>query len=77
MEEFTFSSKSGGKYNEKGSIFSALVFPVPNVTEVKNKKNADVIHICYGYRIKQGGRLDKFSTDTSEPKGSSGFLDRV
>jgi len=35
MDEFTLSSKSEGKYNEKGSIFSALAIPVSDFTEVK------------------------------------------
>ena len=35
MEEFTLSSKSEGKYNEKGSIFSALAIAVSDVAEVK------------------------------------------
>ena len=79
MEEVTLSSKSEGKYNEKGSIFSALAIPVSDVTEVKTNLHQlkeqfpDASHICYGYRIKEGGRLDEFSTDAGEPKGSSGL----
>ena len=79
MEEFTLSSKSEAKYNEKGSIFSALAIPVSNVVEVKTNLHQlkeqfpDASHICYGYRIKEGGRLDEFSTDAGEPKGSSGL----
>ena len=79
MEEFTLSSKSAGKYNEKGSIFSALAIPVSDVTEVKinlhqlKEQFPDASHICYGYRIKERGRLDEFATDAGEPKGSSGL----
>ena len=79
MDEFTLSSKSEGKYNEKGSIFSALAFPISDVAEVKTNLHQlkeqfpDASHICYGYRIKGGGRLDEFSTDAGEPKGSSGL----
>ena len=79
MEEFTLSSKSEGKYNEKGSIFSALAIPVSDVVEVKTNLHQlkeqfpDARHICYGYRIKEGGRLDEFATDAGEPKGSSGL----
>ena len=78
MEEFTLTSKSEGKYHEKGSIFSASAIPVPDVAEVKTNLHQlkeqfpDASHICYGYRIKVRGRLDEFSTDASEPKGSSG-----
>jgi uncharacterized YigZ family protein len=79
MEEFTLSSKSEGKYNEKSSIFSALAIPVSDVTEVKTNLHQlkeqfpDASHICYGYRIKGMGRLDEFATDAGEPKGSSGL----
>ena len=79
MEEFTLSSKSEGKYHEKGSIFSALAIPVSDVAEVKTNLHQlkeqfpDASHICYGYRIKERGRLDEFATDAGEPKGSSGL----
>ena len=79
MEEFTLSSKSEGKYHEKGSIFSALAIPVSDVVEVKTNLHQlkeqfpDASHICYGYRIKERGRLDEFATDAGEPKGSSGL----
>ena len=79
MREFILSSKSEGKYNEKGSIFSALAIPVSDVTEVKTNLHQlkeqfpDASHICYGYRIKERGRLDEFATDAGEPKGSSGL----
>ena len=79
MKEFTLSSKSEGKYHEKGSIFSALAIPVSAIAEVKanlqqlKEQFPDASHICYGYRIKERGRLDEFSTDAGEPKGSSGL----
>ncbi len=79
MEEFTLSSKSEGKYHEKGSIFSALAIPVSAIAEVKanlqqlKEQFPDARHICYGYRIKERGRLDEFATDAGEPKGSSGL----
>ncbi len=79
MEEFTLSSKSEGRYNEKGSTFSALAIPVSDVAEVKTnlhqlkKQFPDASHICYGYRVKENDRLDEFATDAGEPKGSSGI----
>ncbi len=79
MEEVTLSSKSEGKYNEKGSIFSALAIPISDVVEVKTNLHQlkeqfpDANHICYGYRIKEGDRVDEFATDAGEPKGSSGI----
>jgi len=79
MEEFTLSSKSEGKYHEKGSIFSAFAIPVSDVFEIKTNLHQlkeqfpGANHICYGYRIKERGRLDEFATDAGEPKGSSGL----
>ena len=79
MDEFTLSSKSKGKYNVKGSIFSALAIPISDVVEVKTNLHQlkeqfpDASHICYGYRIKERGRFDEFATDDGEPKGSSGL----
>ena len=79
MQELTLSSQSEGKYNEKGSIFSALAIPVSDVVEVKTNLHQlkeqfpDANHICYGYRIKEGDRVDEFATDAGEPKGSSGL----
>ena len=79
MDEFTLSSKSKGKYSEKGSIFSALAIPVSAVAEVKTnlqqlkEQFPDASHICYGYRVKENDRLDEFATDAGEPKGSSGI----
>ena len=79
MQELTLSSKSEGRYNKKGSTFSALAIPVSNVAEVKinlhqlKEQYPDANHICYGYRIKEGDRVDEFATDAGEPKGSSGI----
>ena len=79
MEEVTLSSKSEGRYNEKGSTFSALAIPVSDVAEVKTnlqqlkEQFPDASHICYGYRVKENDRLDEFATDAGEPKGSSGI----
>ena len=79
MEEVTLSSKSEGRYNEKGSTFSVLAIPVSDVAEVKTnlhqlkEQYPDASHICYGYRVKENDRLDEFATDAGEPKGSSGI----
>ena len=73
------SSKSEGKYQQKGSTFFSLAIPVTAVSEVRinlhqlKKQFLDASHICYGYRIKEGLRLDEFYTDAGEPKGSSGL----
>ncbi len=79
MEEVTLASKLEGRYNEKGSTFSALAIPVSDVAEVKTnlhqlkEQYPDASHICYGYRIKVNNQLDEFATDAGEPKGSSGI----
>ena len=79
MQELTLSSQSEGKYSEKGSTFTALTLPVASLGQVKNELNnlreqyPDANHICYGYRITEGDRVDEFATDAGEPKGSSGL----
>ena len=79
MQELTLSSQSEGKYSEKGSTFTALTLPVASLGQVKNElinlreQYPDANHICYGYRIKEGDRVDEFATDAGEPKGSSGI----
>ena len=79
MEEVTLSSKSDGKYSEKGSTFFALAFPVSDAAGVKTilqqlkEQYPNASHICYGYRIKVNNQLDEFSTDAGEAKGSSGI----
>ena len=79
MQELTLSSQSEGKYSEKGSTFTALTLPVASLGQVKYELNnlreqyPDANHICYGYRIKEGDRVDEFATDAGEPKGSSGI----
>ena len=79
MQELTLSSQSEGKYSEKGSTFTALTLPVASLGQVKNELNnlreqyPNANHICYGYRIKEGDRVDEFATDAGEPKGSSGI----
>ena len=78
MEEFTLSSKSEGKYNEKGSTFFAIAISVSSAAAIKNKLSElkeqfpDASHVCYAYRIKAGNRLDEFAADAGEPNGSAG-----
>ena len=61
MLKFTLSSISEGKYNEKGSTFSAIAIPVSSAAAIKNKLSElkeqfpDASHICYGYRINVRG----------------------
>ena len=78
MPKYTFSKSSTGDYKEKGSSFHAIVEPSSSVDYIKSKllklkeQYPNASHICYGYRIKQKGRLDEFSTDAGEPNGSAG-----
>ena len=78
MPKYTFSTSSTGDYKEKGSSFHAIVEPSSSVDYIKSKllklkeHYPNASHICYGYRIKQKGRLDEFSTDAGEPNGSAG-----
>ena len=78
MPKHIFSTSSTGDYKEKGSSFHAIVEPSSSVDYIKSKllklkeQYPNASHICYGYRIKQKGRLDEFSTDAGEPNGSAG-----
>ena len=69
---------SEAKYTTKGSIFISFSAPISNIYDFKIKhdelknKYKDANHICYAYRIKIDNRLDEFSSDDGEPKGSSG-----
>ena len=78
MPEYTLSKSSTGDYKERGSSFHAVAQPASDINDVKSsliimKKDCpDASHICYAYRIKLGQRLDEFSSDAGEPKGSAG-----
>ena len=79
MPEFCLSGVSQGEYSEKGSLFSAIAHSVNSLDEVKaeltnlKEKFPDASHFCYAYRIYDNARLDEFSTDAGEPKGSAGL----
>ena len=78
MPEYTFIKKSIGDYKEKSSTFHALAQPASSVIDVKSQllnikeEYPDASHICYAYRIMIGQRLDEYSSDAGEPKGSVG-----
>ena len=79
MPEYTLSKSSIGDYKEKGSSFHAVAQPVSDINDVKSllvimkEEYPDASHICYAYRIKLGQRLDEYSSDAGEPKGSAGY----
>ena len=79
MDKYSSVGISVGSYTEKGSSFSAKLFPVRSIYEIKSKLNQlkkkyqDASHICYAYRIKKDDRLDEYSSDAGEPKGSAGI----
>ena len=78
MPEYTLSKSSTGDYKERGSSFHAVAQPAFDINNVKSslfimkEECPDASHICYAYRIKLGQRLDEFSSDAGEPKGSAG-----
>ena len=78
MPEYTLSKSSTGDYKERGSSFHAVAQPASDINDIKSsliimKEDCpDASHICYAYRIKLGQRLDEFSSDAGEPKGSAG-----
>ena len=78
MPEYTLYKSSTGDYKERGSSFHAVAQPASDINDIKSsliimKEDCpDASHICYAYRIKLGQRLDEFSSDAGEPKGSAG-----
>ena len=78
MQQNILQLGSEAKYITKGSIFISFSAPISNISDFKIKhdklknKYKDANHICYAYRIKIDNRLDEFSSDDGEPKGSSG-----
>ena len=78
MPEYTLSKSSTGDYTEKGSSFHALAQPASDINGIKSslfiikEECPDASHICYAYRIMIGQRLDEYSSDAGEPKGSAG-----
>jgi len=78
VPEYTLFKSSTGDYKERGSSFHAVAQPASDINDIKSsliimKEDCpDASHICYAYRIKLGQRLDEFSSDAGEPKGSAG-----
>ena len=78
MIEYTISKLSIGDYKEKRSSFHAVALPTSSLDKVKSKlltikeKYPNASHICYAYRIRMGQRLDEYSSDAGEPRGSAG-----
>ena len=78
MLEYIVSLESKAIYSEKNHYLKLYWLPPFNIEDIKSKHNQlknnflDANHICYAYRIKIDNRLDEFSTDGGEPKGSSG-----
>ena len=75
---FTLSSTGQGEFRERSSIFNSYAYKIFSLDDIKQILNRlrteyrDSSHICYAYRLWVDGRLDEFSTDAGEPKGSSG-----
>jgi len=78
VPKYTLSKSSTGDYKERGSSFHAVAQPASDINDIKSslfimkEEFPDASHICYAYRIKLGQRLDEFSSDAGEPKGSAG-----
>jgi uncharacterized YigZ family protein len=78
MQQNILQLGSEAKYIIKGSIFISFSAPISNISDFKVKheelknKYKDANNICYAYRVKIDNRLDEFSSDDGEPKGSSG-----
>ncbi|MBK7129096.1 MAG: YigZ family protein [Crocinitomicaceae bacterium] len=65
------------EYREKGSKFTAYVFPCEQAQDAKEiiehlwKKNPGAVHVCFAWRFGKRNFEDRFSDD-GEPAGSAG-----
>ncbi|MDX1408778.1 MAG: YigZ family protein [Saprospiraceae bacterium] len=75
----TLEALAEGRYAEKGSKFLASVIPVQVMEEVQDALDTLRVlhpkarHVCYAWRMLEGGQLVEYSTDAGEPGGSAGL----
>ena len=78
MTLFTINNPSRAVYKIKGSKFFSYIHFIPSIEEFKEKlnyyrlSNPKAVHVVSAFRIKSEQRIDEFSSDDGEPRGSSG-----
>tara|TARA_Y100001958_G_C21105947_1_gene454414 strand:+ start:307 stop:912 length:606 start_codon:yes stop_codon:yes gene_type:complete len=78
MNYNTINDVGKGYYNTRGSKFYSFIHPIQIYSEHKHlisiyrSQYPESCHVCSSYRIFADNRLDEYSSDDGEPKGSSG-----
>ena len=78
MNYNTINNVGKGYYSSRGSKFYSFIHPIQTHLEHKHlisiyrTQYPEACHLCSSYRIFLDNRLDEYSSDDGEPKGSSG-----
>lgn len=78
MSYNTINDVGKGYYSSRGSKFYSFIHPIQTHSEHKHlisiyrTQYPEACHLCNSYRIFLDNRLDEYSSDDGEPKGSSG-----
>ena len=78
MRYSTVASIGKGVYKSRGSKFYSFIHPLKSSDDhrhlitIYRNRYPESCHVCSSYRILLGSRIDEFSGDDGEPKGSAG-----
>lgn len=79
MSYVTISKVSTGEFRDKGSKFFTFLHPIESLDAYKAKLqyykllHPKACHVCSAYRLLINGKLNEYSSDDGEPRGSSGL----
>ena len=78
MNFSTILEPANGEFKDRGSKFLSFIHVVSNLDEFKShlsnykKNHPQAVHVVSAFRLCVDGRIDEFSSDDGEPRGSSG-----
>ena len=78
MNYNTIEKIGRGEYKSRGSKFFSFSHPMSSIDQhthlitVYRKEFPESCHVCSGYRLLAGTRIDEHASDDGEPKGSAG-----
>ena len=79
MTYHTINKIGKGEYKSRGSKFYSFTHPIESIDDYKHlisiykKDFSEACHVCSGYRLLVGSRIDEQGSDDGEPKGSAGL----
>ena len=79
MTYHTINKIGKGEYKSRGSKFYSFTHPIESIDDYKHlmsiykKYFSEACHVCSGYRLLVGSRIDEQASDDGEPKGSAGL----